>query len=108
MEDKRYKDYDEKGQKPKDHDKPLTREQRRYKERIESEAKAQLDRLTENYYEFFMDNDPESEEVAKKHKECNAKWKMYCHARNLMPSALDAFERQATVLHDKYKKELAG
>lgn len=102
--DHRQKDFDERPDKTVP---SMTREQRRTKERIEKEARTQLDKFLNSFYEFFNENDPDSETVAQKRKELNAKWKMYCHARRLLPAALTALDTQIQVIVDSYKKELA-
>ncbi len=85
---------------------PLTRQQIRFKERMESEAASQLNAFISRYYEFFMDNAPESEEVTKKRKELSAKWKMYCKRKNFMPSALPLFDTAAQKIVDQFNDQL--
>lgn len=84
----------------------LTREQRRFKERIEKEAMARLNALVEKFYEFFMENDPESEAVAAKKKELSAKWKMYVHDRRLNKDAAELFDGAAQKVINKYHAQL--
>lgn len=91
---------------PEKPSKPLTREQRRYKERVERDAMVQLNSFVSKFYEFFMDNDPESPEIEAKRKELSAKWKMYCHHKNLSAKALPLCDNNCQSIIDKYKEQL--
>ncbi len=93
-------------QKPVDKEKPLTREQRRFKDRVESEATLQLNTFISRFYEFFMDNDPESEEVTKKRKELSAKWKMYCGRKNFKAEAFPLFDTAAQKIVDQFNEAM--
>ncbi len=93
-------------EKPQDPVKKLTREQIRYKERIEADARMQLSTFVSRFYEFFMDNDPAGGEIILKRKELSAKWKMYCHQKNLSKSALVLFDDNAQRILDEYKENL--
>lgn len=86
--------------------KPLTREQRRYKERVEKDAMIQLNSFVSKFYEFFMENNPESPEIESKRKELSAKWKMYCHHKGLSKSALELCDGNCQSIIDKYKEQL--
>lgn len=86
-------------------EKPITRAQRRYQERVQQDAMKVLNSLIQRFYEFFMDNDPESPEVETKKKECIAKWKMYCHTKKLLSQALPLCEENIQKLVDKYKEQ---
>lgn len=86
--------------------KKLTREQLRYKERVEKAAMFQLNHFASKFYEFFMENDPESEEVAKKRKELSAKWKMYCHQKGLSKGALELLDSNCQRIIDEYKETM--
>lgn len=86
--------------------KPLTREQKRYKERIEKEAMSQLNTFVTKFYEFFMDTDPESPLIEAKKKELSAKWKMYCHHKKLSKQALGLCEGNCEAIIEKYKEQL--
>lgn len=86
--------------------KPLTRQQRRYKERVEQEAMIQLNSFVSKFYEFFMENDPESPEVEAKKKELSAKWKMYCHHKGLSQKALGLCDESCQTVINKYKEQL--
>lgn len=70
-------------------DKKLTREQRRIQERISNEAQQAYSKLAKSYFDFFIDNDPDSEPVKLKAKEVIHKWRMYCKHRNLIPKVYD-------------------
>lgn len=89
-------------------DDKLTREQRRARERAGKEVSGIIDRLVTQWYEFFMDNDPDSDEVKQKGEEVSAKWKMYCRRRKLKPEALDIVGKTIAELMEEYKKEKAG
>lgn len=86
--------------------KPLTWEQRRFKERIEKEAMFQLNSFVSKFYEFFMEHEPESEEVKTKQKELSAKWKMYCHNKKLSQKALGLVDDNCQRIISEYKSEL--
>lgn len=86
--------------------KPLTRLQRRYKERVEKEAMAQLNSLVSKFYEFFMENDPESQLIQDKKKELSAKWRMYVSHKGLSLKALGLCDSNCQSIIDKYKEQL--
>lgn len=86
---------------------PLTREQRRAVERVNKEASEIVQRLVNSWYDFFLDNDPDSEEVKAKQREVNAKWRMYCKRRNLKPQAHNVVNQSIAGLIEEYKKEKA-
>lgn len=73
--------------------KPLNRNQRRIKERIENEA-----HLTES---------PEGDEVKEKIKQMSAQWKNYCHNRNLLPNSYDALKKYMEGVLNQYQKQKA-
>lgn len=83
---------------------PLSREQRRYKERIEADAKKTYEQFTGKFFEFFIHYDnPDSVEVQEKAKHMNAQWKMYCKKMRLVDAAFVMFEDNfKTVLSDYY------
>lgn len=91
--------------KPKE-SKPLTRQQIRYKERVEREAMMQLNHFVSKFYEFFMDNEPESPEILTKQKELSAKWKMYVHNKGLSAKALGLCEGNCQKIIAQYKEQL--
>lgn len=81
-------------------EKKLTREQRRYKERVEKEAMIQLNSFVSKFYEFFMETEPESPLIDAKKKELSAKWKM------LSEMALGLCEGNCDAIIEKYKEQL--
>ncbi len=85
---------------------PLTRQQRRYKERIEKEASDTLRKLVNKFYETFMECDPDDPQIEHKRKELSAKWKMHCKKDGLVPSALVLFDDAAKAIIEKYKSEV--
>lgn len=91
---------------PEKQPKQLTREQRRYKERVENEAMIQLNSFVSKFYEFFMENDPESPLIETKKKELSAKWKMYVHHKGLSTKALDLCDGNCQAIIEKYKEQL--
>lgn len=91
--------------KRKTEEKPLTRQQQRYKERIETEAKDTYNQFTGKFFEFFIHHEsPESSEVIEKAKQMNAQWKMYCKRMQLVPAALVMFENYTKGIIDDYHK----
>jgi len=83
-------------------EKPLTREQRRIKDRIELEAKQTFDLLSERYLNFFItSDDPEGNETVQKLHQISAQWKTYCTKKQLIPEAKTMIENfAASVLKD--------
>ncbi len=83
------------GDEPKPKEKPLTREQRRFIERREQEAKALHERLCQQFLTFFTECDnPEGLEVKEKQASISARWKVYCAHKRLSHEAyalLDTF-----------------
>lgn len=84
---------------------PINREQRRARERVHKEISGMIDRLVNQWYEVFLNNDPESAEVKEKAAEVSAKWKMYCRRRGLKPEALNIVSKTIAELMEEYKKE---
>lgn len=89
-------------------EKPMSRQQRRYQERVKEDAVNTLNRLVAKFYEVFMENDPEAPEVAAKKKEVVAKWKMYCNQKQLLPAALTLCEENCNAIIKKYQEQLTG
>lgn len=83
---------------------PLTREQRRVRERLNKEVSELIAKLVNQWYEFFLDNDPDSQVVKDKQKEVSAKWRMYCHRRHLKSEVFPLIDKSITQLMDEYKK----
>lgn len=90
-------------QEPPKVEKKLTREQRRIMERVNREAHQQLSNLVNRFYESFMENDPDSDEVTERQKEVSTKWKMYCHHRQLKKEALSMCDDRCNELRVQYK-----
>jgi uncharacterized protein (DUF849 family) len=68
--------------------KPETREQRRYRERINQEAADVMKTLKDRFTDFFVTcENPEGEEVQEKIKQISAQWRTHCKRRNLIPAA---------------------
>ena len=84
--------------------KTMTRAQRRIQERIQADAKNMHARLVNNFYEFFIDHDPESEEVESKQKEVVAKWKMFCKQRQLIAQAYNVVGDNCELIRKEYKE----
>lgn len=83
-------------------EKPMNREQRRYMDRVNREAQGKLQMLVNRWYEFFMENDPEGDEVKDLQKEVSAKWKMYCAHRNIKPEFFTKVDEQCNGLRAQY------
>jgi hypothetical protein len=67
---------------------PETREQKRYRERINKEAAEVIKRLQDKFSDFFTTcENPEGEETTKKIAEISAQWRTHCKRRNLVPAA---------------------
>lgn len=82
----------------------LTRQQRREADRINKDAQDVYSRLAIQLYHFFMENNPESEEMAAKEKEILAKWKMYCSKRGLTDEAKGIIQQYIDQLHREYNE----
>lgn len=87
-------------------EKTITRQQRRYQERVKNDAMKTLNALVTKFYEFFMENDPDSHEIAVERKKLSAKWKMYCHSKQLLPPALTLCEEHIDRIIEKYQEQL--
>lgn len=87
--------------------KHLTARQRKAIEQANNQANQIVQRLVNSWYDFFLDNDPESEEVKAKHKEVSAKWKMYCKRRNLKAEVYNLVDESIKKLIEEYQKERA-
>lgn len=75
---------------PKEH---LTREQKRFLERINKEASKLHSHLVGKFTEFIVTcDDPEGGEVYEKMKSVSAQWKLFCKKNNLRPEALNVIE----------------
>ncbi len=86
-------------------EKPITREQRRYIERRETEAKALHERLCQSFLTFFTESeDPEGPEVVEKWNSISARWKVYCAHKQLAPSAFPLLDTFCKSIVDTYLK----
>lgn len=86
----------------------LNRQQKRMVERANEEANAMHKRLVNQFAEFFMDNDPESDDVIQKQKEVNAKWRVYCKTRGLTPEVLGLVDAACNQFREQFNNELNG
>jgi isochorismate hydrolase len=74
--------------------KPLTHEQRRMRERINLEAQNVIHTLQEQFLNFFIEcQDTEGEAVNNKIREIDAKWRLYCKRKNLIPAAYTVMDK---------------
>lgn len=77
----------------------LSREQKRFQERIESEAKQMFNALANKFLNYFVTiDDPEGQAVQDKAKEMGAQWRIFCKAKSLAP--------EAYVMFDKYTERI--
>jgi hypothetical protein len=73
---------------------PLTREQRRYRERTNLEAQSVIKTLQDQFLNFFIEcQDTEGEAVNNKIREIDAKWRLYCKRKNLIPAAYTVMDK---------------
>lgn len=86
----------------------LNRRQQRIVDRANAEANTMHKRLVNQFGEFFIDNDPDSDEVADKQEEVSAKWKMFCKNRGLLPEVLDLVNLSCNQIREQYKTALNG
>lgn len=82
----------------------LSREQRRAIERVNQEVSDTLAKLVNIWWEFFLNNDPESEAVKAKQKEVSAKWKVYCSRRKVKAELFSLADRSISDLIEEYRK----
>lgn len=75
-------------------------------ERINQHASTTFVSLAEQFRTAFMENDPTSDEVAAKQKEVDAKWRVYCKNRALLPEALPKIKEFCESLRKEYEAEL--
>lgn len=87
----------------------LSRKTRRFKERIEAEARETHNVLVNKFLLFFTACDnPEGPEVQEKMKQIDAQWKTYCAHRQLNPAVLEVVNNYMLNILDKYKKTKSG
>lgn len=83
----------------------LSRRARRFKERIEAEARETHDRLANKFLIYFTNCDnPEGSEVQEKMKQIDAQWRIYCTQRQLNPAALPVVNNYMLNIIDHYRK----
>jgi hypothetical protein len=71
-----------------------SREQRRLRERTNLEAQSILRSLQEQFLNFFMSaEETEGESVNNKIREIDAKWRLYCKRKNLIPAAYTVMDK---------------
>jgi hypothetical protein len=64
----------------------LTREQRRYRERLEHDARSMHHTLTDKFTDYIvLCDEPESEETRQYINQLNAQWRLFCRRKNLSP-----------------------
>lgn len=65
----------------------LTRKQKRHNERVGAEAKEVYTKLTAKFLEFFIYSEgPDEQKIVDKMDELSKKWRLYCKAKNLLPT----------------------
>lgn len=65
----------------------LSRKQKRHNERVGEEAKEVYTKLTAKFLEFFIYSDsPDEQKIVDKMDELSKKWRLYCKAKNLLPT----------------------
>jgi len=80
--------------------------QKLQRQRAEAQALLMLNKLVTQFYEFFMNNDPDSPLIAQEQTKIGAKWKMYCVQAKLNKSASGRFDEHCTTIKEKYKETL--
>lgn len=82
---------------------PLTRQQRRLRDRIESEANDTYQQIAKKFFTFFITHDdPQGNEVRDRIRQVDAQWRMYCRKMNLIKDVHGMFEKYANGLIDEY------
>ncbi len=84
------------------------RRQLEYKNKVEAEAQSYLDKLLINYYNFFLEVDPEGEAIKRKQRELSAKWKMTAKRLNLKVESYNLFDKNSEMILDEYKAQLVS
>ena len=85
---------------------PMSRAERRHRERVGKEAESTYSQLCETFFRMLMiESNPESEEFEQKRKSLNAKWHLYCQKLNFVLETHKAFDKYSKELIDKFKKE---
>lgn len=86
----------------------LTRDQRRMMDRLNKEVNETLAQLVNLWYQFFLQNDPEGNEVKNKKKEVSAKWRVFCERRHLKSELKGLADKAIDQLMDEYRKQRKG
>lgn len=87
-------------------EKIVSRQQRRFMQRIEQEAHQTFNNLASKFLEFFTDSDdPEGQEVVDKMNQLSAQWKVYCHRKALNPTAQTMIESYCKGVCEQYLTE---
>ena len=89
-------------------EKQLTRDQKRFLERIELEAKQTFQLMADKYLNLFMDSDdPEGEELTERGRQISAQWRTYVKKRKLDDKALPAIEKYISDVKSEYVQSKA-
>lgn len=92
-------------QEVKQSEQKLTREQRRFIERIEREAKEVHSTLANKFNDFFFTHDnPEGTEVLDKVAQLDTQWRLFCRRKQLNKEALPAMHDYCHALLNEYKE----
>jgi hypothetical protein len=87
----------------KEHEK----KQNAYQDQTQKAAMFMLNKLVSQFYEVFMENDPEDQIVTNKRKQIVAKWKMYCHQKKLvLEVAIPMADEACKSIVDKYNEHM--
>lgn len=87
----------------KDAQRPLTREQRRMKERIEKEADEKLTAMIGKFSDFLIDCENPEVDVPFIQKTMSAQWKLYCVKKRLTGESSLQFDIFSNKVLDQYK-----
>jgi len=86
----------------------INKKVKNFQEQTQKAAMSMLNKLVSQFYDVFMENDPDSEAVSTIRKQVIAKWKMYCIQKNLVKEvALPMCEEAIKSIVDKYNEQLA-
>jgi len=88
--------------------KDLNREQKRFLERIELEAKQTFQLLADKFLNLFMDSDdPDGEDLTERGRQISAQWRTYVKKRKLDDKALPAIEKYISNVNSQYVQSKA-
>lgn len=85
----------------------MTRQQKRAHEQANEDAREMFIAMTKRFYDCFMENSPDSEEVKAMEIEVKAKWRMYCQNRKLLIPAYAMVENAIKEIRSNYEKAKA-